>query len=432
MSTDGSPPPEPTSRGSREDSDDEVRRREQEQAAEADRAVHRTTGDEPLVQRLVDALTGPNVLVTVLAFVLALVIGAVLIAVSDSEARGALSYVFARPGDFFGAAWTAISASYGALVKGAVGSTNGITESLLAATPLILTGLAVALPFRAGLFNIGGEGQVIVGGMVAAWAGFAIDGLPLLVHLPLALLLGVVAGGLMGWLPGFLKVRTGAHEVITTIMLNNIAAIGLSYGLTSELFLGPDNINPRGLSVADSATLPRLFGTRLNVGIIIALVVAVGMYYLMERSSRGFEIEAVGLNPHAASSAGMSVARATIATLAGAGALAGLGGAILGLGVASGGITTGFSAGVGFDGITVALLGRARVPGTVAAGLLFGALSIGGRAMQARAGINLDLVGVLSALIILFVAAPALVQALFRLKRHRTVDVPGMSAQGAA
>ncbi len=423
--TDGSPQPAP-------DADDEVRRLEQERAAVVDQDVRRTTGDETLVQRLVDAVTGPNVVVTLLAIVLALVIGAVLIAVSDAEARTSLAYVFARPGDFFGAAWTAISDSYGALAKGAVGSRNGITESLLAATPLILTGLAVALPFRAGLFNIGGEGQVIAGGMVASWVGFSASGLPLVVHLPLALAAGIVGGALMGWIPGVLKTRTGAHEVITTIMLNNIARIALSYALTSAIFLGPNNVNPRGLSVPDSARLPRLFDSRLNAGIIVAIVAAILLYYLMERSSRGFEIEAVGLNPHAASSAGMSVARATIFTLAGAGALAGLAGAVLGLGVAAGGITTGFSAGVGFDGITVALLGRARVPGTVAAGLLFGALSIGGRAMQAQAGINLDLVGVLQALIILFVAAPALVQALFRLKRARPGVTPGMTAGESA
>ena len=386
----------------------------------------RVTGEESLQQRLVMAITGPNVIVTVLAFVMALLVGAVLIAFSDAAAREALGYVTARPSDFFNAAGTAIVDAYSALVSGALGSTNGLTESLLAATPLILAGLAVALPFRAGLFNIGGEGQVIAGGMLAAYVGFAFRGLPLVVHLPLAVAAGFAGGALMGFIPGILKVRTGAHEVIVTIMLNNIAIVLLDYALSTTTFLGTAAIQPKALPVASSATLPTFFGTRLNAGILIALASAVVIYVLMERSARGFEIEAVGLNATAASTAGMSVGRATITTLAVAGGLAGLAGAGQALGVSAGGLTAGFSGGLGFDGITVALLGRSRVPGTVMAGLLFGALEVGGRAMQAQAGINLDLVGVLQALIILFVAAPALVRWLFRLdrpRRRRTEEV---------
>jgi ABC-type uncharacterized transport system permease subunit len=386
----------------------------------------RVTGEESLQQRLVMAITGPNVVVTVLAFVMAFVVGAVLIAFSDDAAREALGYVTARPSDFFSAAWTAIVDAYGALITGALGSANGLTESLLAATPLILAGLAVALPFRAGLFNIGGEGQVIAGGMLAAYVGFTFRGLPLVIHLPLAVAAGLVGGGLMGFIPGILKVRTGAHEVIVTIMLNNIAIVLLDYALSTTTFLGTASIQPKALPISDSATLPTFFGTRLNAGILIALASAVVIYILMERSARGFEIEAVGLNPTAASTAGMSVGRATITTLAVAGGLAGLAGAGQALGVSAGGLTAGFSGGLGFDGITVALLGRSRVPGTVMAGLLFGALEVGGRAMQAQAGINLDLVAVLQALIILFVAAPALVRWLFRLdrpRRRRTEEV---------
>lgn len=379
----------------------------------------RLSGQETLTQRLVMALTGPNVVVTVLAFVMAVVVGAILIAFSDDTARQSLSYVMSRPGDFFGSAWDAITSAYGALVSGALGSRNGITESLLAATPLILAGLAVALPFRAGLFNIGGEGQVIAGGMFAAYVGFTFQGLPLVVHLPLAIAAGFVGGAVMGFIPGLLKVRTGAHEVIVTIMLNNIALVLLDWALSTTTFLGAGSQQPKALPIAASATLPTFFGSRMNVGIIIALVAAAIIHVFMERSARGFEIEAVGLNPTAAGTAGMSVGRATITALAVAGGLAGLAGSVQALGVSSNGLTAGFSGGLGFDGITVALLGRSRVPGTVMAGLLFGALEVGGRAMQAQAGINLDLVGVLQALVILFVAAPALIRWMFRLDRTR-------------
>lgn len=223
----------------------------------------------------------------------------------------------------------------------------------------------------------------------------------------------------MGFIPGLLKVRTGAHEVIVTIMLNNIAIVLLDWALSTTTFLGAGSQQPKALPIAQSATLPTFFGSRLNAGILIALVSAVVIHVFLERSARGFEIEAVGLNPTAARTAGMSVGRATITALALAGGLAGLAGSVQALGVSSGGLTAGFSGGLGFDGITVALLGRSRVPGTVMAGLLFGALEVGGRAMQAQAGINLDLVGVLQALVILFVAAPALVRWMFRLDRPR-------------
>lgn len=377
----------------------------------------RLSGEESLRQRFVIALTGPNVVVTVLAFVVAFVVGAVLIILSDDASREALGYVFSRPSDFFTASWDAVTSAYGAMIRGALGSRNGITESLLAATPLILAGLAVALPFRAGLFNIGGEGQVIAGGMFAAYVGFAFQGLPTVIHLPLAIAAGFVGGALMGFIPGILKVRTGAHEVIVTIMLNNIAIVVLDWLLTTSTFIGAGSLQPKALPISPSALLPTFFGSRLNGGLIIALIAAVFIHILMERSARGFEIEAVGLNPTAASTAGMSVGRATITALAVAGGMAGLAGSVQALGVSSSGLTAGFSAGLGFDGITVALLGRSRVPGTVMAGLLFGALEVGGRAMQAQAGINLDLVGVLQALVILFVAAPALVRWLFRLDR---------------
>lgn len=357
------------------------------------------------------------VLVTALAFLTALVIGAVIIVVSDPDILERWTYFFARPGDALSASWRVVSGSYAALAQGSVGSLRAISETLVAATPLILTGLAVALPFRAGLFNIGAEGQVILGGAVAGLAGFALTGLPGVIHLPLALVAGVLGGALIGFIPGILKARTGAHEVITTIMLNNIAGFLLTWLLLTDLFRRPDRADPISKSIEESASLPLLFGAsnRVNAGLIVALLAAAAMWWLIERSAVGFEIRAVGSNPDAATTAGMSVTRMIVLTMTVAGALAGLAGATQILGV-QGRITPGFSAGVGFDGITVALLGRGNPWGVVAAGLLFGGLRAGGLRMQALTGTPIDLIVVIQALIIVFVAAPALVRAIYRIR----------------
>jgi simple sugar transport system permease protein len=281
---------------------------------------------------------------------------------------------------------------------------------------LILTGLAVTIPLRAGLFNIGGEGQVIAGGLVGGYVGFSVTGLPMIVHLPLAIVAAVLGGAFIGWIPGVLKARTGAHEVISTIMLNNTLNFVAIWLLTTVAFQIPGRADPISQNILATARMPRpLTGFRVDVGILLALVVAVVIYWLLERSTTGFELNAVGANPSAATAAGMDVARATITAMTVAGVAGGLAGGALILGV-QGRITPGFSSGLGFDGITVALLGRGTVGGTVAAGLLLGALKAGGRAMQARSGTSLDLVVVIQALIIVFIAAPGLVRAMFRVR----------------
>jgi len=367
-------------------------------------------------QRLVAALTGTSVIVTILAFASALVIGAFVIALSEEPVREALGYFTARPGDAIAAGWTAISEAYIALVQGAVGGRSQISETLVSSTPLILTGLAVAIALRAGLFNIGAEGQLIAGGVAAGFVGFAITGLPLVVHLPLAIIAGIAAGAIYGWVPGILKARTGAHEVISTIMLNNIAFLVSAWLLSTALFRQPDRSDPVSKTVQNSARFPRFFSDlRVNYAIVLALVLAVAIFWLVERSTRGFELNAVGLNPDAATTAGMDPARTIIRAMSTGGAMAGAAGAATILGV-QGRLTIGFSAGLGFDGITVALLGRGRIGGTVAAGLLLGALKAGGRSMQAQTGTSLDLVLVIQALIIVFIAAPGLVRAIFRIR----------------
>lgn len=387
------------------------------EAAREREAETRTLGLEAgFTERLVAALTGTSVIVTILAFVSAMALGAVIIALSEAQVREVLSYFTSRPSDTFAAVWTAVSEAYAALLQGSLGGRSQISETLVSSTPLILTGLAVAVPLRAGLFNIGAEGQMVAGGVVAGFAGFALTGLPLVLHLPLAVGAGLAAGAFYGWIPGVLKARTGAHEVISTIMLNNIGILVAGWLVSTELFRQPGRTDPISKTVEASATFPRfLAGFRVNTSLILALLLAVAIFWLVERSTHGFELNAVGLNPHAATNAGMDPNRALIGAMTVGGALSGAAGAALILGVQQR-LTIGFSAGLGFDGITVALLGRGRIGGTVAAGLLFGALKAGGRSMQAQTGTSLDLVLVIQALIIVFIAAPGLVRAIFRIR----------------
>lgn len=386
----------------------------------------------PLTRQVVLAVTSIQARTTVLAVVAALVIGALLVAVADEDTATALGYVTARPSDTFQAAWEAVSSAYTALFSGALGSLNAVSETLAAASPLILTGLAVAVPLRAGLFNIGGEGQVLAGGAAAGLVGFSLIGVPAIVHLPLALLAGLAAGAVVGAIPGALKAQTGAHEVITTIMLNNIIASLLVALLLTDLFQRQGAANAISRTVQNSARLPSPEGVRLDAALLIAIAVSILVWWLIERSTIGFQIRAVGANAVAAITAGMSAARTTVLTFAVAGAAGGLAGGALVLGASGQGAVTGtFSAGVGFDGITVALLGRGRAGGTFAAGLLFGALRAGGTQMQARTGTPVDLVVVIQALVILFVAAPLVIQRLFRLEESEAAGPQVAQGWGA-
>jgi len=371
--------------------------------------------ERPLVSRVAAAILGADVRITILAFVAAFAVGAVLLALTDARTIAALSNG-AGPAAVLSAASGAVARAYGALLRGSVGSVGALSETFVGATVLILTGLAVTIPLRAGLFNIGGEGQVIAGGLVGGYVGFAVEGLPLIVHLPLAVVAAMAGGALVGWVPGVLKARTGAHEVISTIMLNNTLNFVAIWLLTTTLFQVPGRADPISRNILATARMPRPFsGLRVDIGIILALLVALVVLWLLDRSTIGFELNAVGANPSAATASGMDVGRVTIRAMTFAGVAGGLAGAALVLGV-QGRITPGFSAGLGFDGITVALLGRGTVGGTVAAGLLLGALKAGGRAMQARSGTALDLVVVIQAFIIVFIAAPGLVRAIFRVR----------------
>ena len=373
----------------------------------------------PAAERIVALITGADVRLTVLAFVAAFVLGAIVLVLSDPRTLATLQSG-AGAGAVLSAATRAVSRAYGALLQGSLGSPGALSETLVAATVLILTGLAVTMPLRAGLFNIGGEGQVIAGGLAGGYVGFSVQGLPLAIHLPLAILAAMAGGAFVGWIPGVLKARTGAHEVISTIMLNNTLNFVAIWLLTTALFQVPGRADPISQNVLASARMPRPFsGLRVDVGIILALVVALVVLWLLDRSTIGFELNAVGANPTAATAAGMDVQRVTVRAMTFAGIAGGLAGGALILGV-QGRITPGFSAGLGFDGITVALLGRGTVGGTVAAGVLLGALKAGGRAMQARSGTSLDLVVVIQALIIVFIAAPGLVRAIFRVRTEPT------------
>ncbi|WP_395696161.1 ABC transporter permease [Nocardioides sp.] len=365
-------------------------------------------------------------LVGVLAVLLAVLVGSVLIAVTDDNVRATAGYITARPGDFFNATWDAVWGAYTALFRGSVYNTNAdsfqqgikpLTETAKFAAPLIVSGLGVGVAFRAGLFNIGGRGQILIAGAAAGWVGYQFD-LPAVLHLSLALVAAMLGGALWAGLAGVLKARTGAHEVIVTIMLNYVAFYLVFFALSKQSLLqAPDSFNPKSLPMKDSAVLPKLFGDQYNLhlGFIIALLAVAFAWWLLERSALGFRIRAVGINPQAARASGIDVGRTYVVVMLIAGALIGLAGANQVLGTVTSGITVDLDAGIGFDAITVALLGRSRPFGILAAGVLFGALKAGGFAMQASQNIPVDIVLVVQSLIVLFLAAPPLIKTIFRL-----------------
>ena len=355
----------------------------------------------------------PTLVETLAAVVIALVIGAVLIALSDQRVIESMPYLFSYPQDFFGRSWDAISASYVALVKGSMGSAGAISTTLERSAPLICAGLGVSLAFRAGLFNIGAQGQLVIGALFAGYVGFGWS-LPSGLHLLAALVAGLLGGALWGAIAGVLKAQTGAHEVITTIMLNFLAASVLLYALSKNAFQRPGSDNRLSPPVDESARFAQVLGTHL--GVVLAFVAALAVWWLLERSTLGFELRAVGMSPDAARTAGMSVPKIYTLAMVIAGGLAGLAATMNVLGHYDS-LSPTMAGNIGFDAITVALLGRATPLGTVLAGLLFGALSVGGVAMQASAASTpKELTQVLQALIVLFVAAPALVRGLTRLK----------------
>ena len=416
-------------------------------AVEEKPAPQKPAQEDSFLSHFLHNLWAANTLtVTVLSIVLALVIGAVLIIVSDPDVLSTFGYFTARPADALNASWTVVGNAYADLFKGAIldpatitAAVDGtgtwrqvffpISETLTYAAPLVFTGLSVAIAFRGGLFNIGGQGQAVVGTITAAAAGFALP-LPPVVHLIAALLAGLLGGALWGFVPGILKARTGAHEVIVTIMLNYTANLFLGWLILQKGVQQPGRSDAISKTVDGSAQLPSFGGElRANLGIVLAVLATAGVAWLLNRAAFGFELRAVGANPAAARTAGISVAKTYTLLMVTAGALAGLGGATQVLGTAHA-LTPQVAGNIGFDGLLVALLGRNKPWGTLLAAILFGALRAGGNRMQSFSGISLELVTVLQALIVIFIAAPALVKAIFHLRAARSARLGASMAKG--
>ena len=396
-------------------------------------------------------LEGNTFTVTVLALVTATVLGGILCAFTNSTVLHAPT-----AGATISRAWDVASGTYVALFEGSVFNPHTIaalfqqaslstavhdgylaavfqplSETAVQATPLILTGLAVALPYRAGLFNIGGQGQFIGGAIMAAWLGYDVH-LPIVVHVVVCVIGGFVGGAVVGWFTGEIKARTGAHEVIVTIMLNYVMQYFLAYLLSSQSLLqASGSPNPITPPIASNAHLPLLFGSnlRINVGFLIALACALGVWWLLNRTTTGFEFRSVGANPSAARVAGMNVERSWVLVFLIGGGLAGLAGSAVIQGTDFTLNPQSFGT-YGIDAITVALLGLGRPGGVVAAGLLFGALHAGSPGMQTVTSTPVQIVQVLQALIVLFVAAPPLIRAIFRLRAARAGGVGSTMSKG--
>jgi general nucleoside transport system permease protein len=313
-------------------------------------------------------------------------------------------------------------AAYIGLAQGAFGSLKAISETAIWATPYIFAGLAVSVAFKGGLFNIGAEGQLALGAVVAALIGYALPdwlgfNLPAIIHIPLAVGLGALAGALWAAIPGFLKAYAGGHEVINTIMMNYIALNITSFVMNGPMKdPSPTNVIARTPEIALSARIPPLFeGYRVHWGFILALLVAFLVWLLLWKTTLGFEIRTVGSNPDAAKYAGVNVKRTIVLTMALSGLLAGLAGTIE--------VTAlnyrhelGFSQGYGFDAIAIALLGKTHPLGVVIAAILFGAMRNGATRMQFMTQIPVDVISVIQALILLFVAADAIIRYIYRIK----------------
>ncbi len=385
--------------------------------------------------------------VTLFAIVLALIFGGILMIIGDADTRAQWGYFFYQPLKTLEASWDLVSKAYTDMFKGSIVNPDTvnrwywdmttwqqvfrpISETLTNAAPLILTGLAVAIPFRAGLFNIGGQGQAIMGAIGGGTVGILLK-LPAPIVILLAILAGALLGGLWGLLVGVLKAKTGAHEVIVTIMLNYIALYFLFWYIRQAAIDDPNRSELISKPVPDSSMFPKLIdpALRVNLGILLALLVAAGVAWLLKRGTFGFELRAVGYNPNAAGTAGIKVGWTLALTMGLAGALAGLGGTTMVLGTA-GNLTGEVVGQIGFNGILVALLGRVKPWGVVGAGLLFGALQAGGAAMQTFSGISNELVTAIQAMIVIFVAAPLLVKAVFRLRKSPSAAASAALAKG--
>jgi len=365
-----------------------------------------------------------------LSFALAFTITGLIIAVSDSKVMAKVG----SPLEFIRSAGSSVGNSYLALFQGSVFDNKLASqgnffegfypffETIVTATPLILTGLSVALAFKSGLFNIGAQGQFIFGAIGASYVGFHFQ-LPVGLHIVAALTAGMFLAAIWGGIVGLLKAKTGAHEVILTIMMNYIAGYFILWILKTSQFLRPGRIDPIAPEVNQSAKLPLLAGGsfRIHAGIFIALAAALFVWWLLSKTTIGFKFRAVGANSQAAKTAGISVPFVITSTMMICGALAGLGGAVHVLG-SEHALNADVAGSFGFDAITVALLGRAQPLGTVFAALLFGALHTGGRMMQSNTNVPSDIVLVTQGLIVLFIAAPAFVRFVFKIKKLKASE----------
>jgi len=309
--------------------------------------------------------------------------------------------------------------AYRGLWQGAFGKPRAIAETFVITTPYILTGLAVAFGFKCGLFNIGVEGQLYAGALFAAYVGYSLKGIPHFIHLPLAMLAGLFAGGVWGAIPGYLKAKTGGHEVINTIMMNHIM-LRLTDYLVKNPMLDPKASVPRTPYIQETAYLPKLVpDLRLHWGFIIAILAMFIIYFILFKTTTGFEIRTVGLNQNAARYAGMNISKNFVLAMAVSGGLAGLAGAneVLGLNY---NLPAAFISGYGFDAIAIALLAKSNPFGILPSAVLWAALRNGAGLMQVRARISIDLINIVQAFVIMFIAAPRIVMWLYRIKVEKS------------
>jgi len=381
------------------------------------------------------------IVVTIFALILGFLVGAIIIMTTTASVLDAWRGIFhnwGAPGHAIKLTFDNVGAAYRTMFTGSVVDPNSlwhslttgknwpvtltpISETLTYATPLVIVSIGVGIAFQTGIFNIGANGQAVLGGIAGGVVATMVH-LPMVIHLPLALLAGVAGGMVAGSVPGILKAFTGAHEVIVTIMLNYVVYAFLLFAVLSTPFQQPGQQNDISRTFDGSAQFPPLFGTasglRVSYGVLVAAMVVVFAWWFLDRSSLGFDFRVTGANPSAARASGISARSVVVLVFVISGGLAGLAGFVQAASTTheiDGGFLIG-NAGIGFTAITIALLGRNRPMGILWSSLLFAALGVGGRAMQSQTGIPLDLATVIQSVIVLFVATPVLVKEIFRLR----------------
>jgi ABC-type uncharacterized transport system permease subunit len=393
-----------------------------------------------------------RLVVPLLAVVTALLFGGIVIILTDFDN---LQNIGTDPVGTLGGAIQGVLAAYGAMLAGAfgdparvltalqTGNANDIsrairplTETLVSATPLIFTGLAISISFRAGMFNIGGDGQLLIGAMAATIAAIVLDGvIPSWLILIATIGIATLAGAAWGFVPGFLKARTGAHEVITTIMLNYIGSLVVFFILTTTPGLrNPGNSTPVSKELTPIVDVPNIISLpniRLDFGFVVALLMAVAVSWLLFRTTKGFELRAAGFSPTAARYAGISAGGSMMLAMSLSGGLCGMAGGFLVIGTV-GQMSPDLSGGLGFNAIALALLAGLRPSGVVLSALLFGALTQGGKRMGIDTGIPFDLLLFIMALVIMFVAAPGLIRSIWRVRVSKPApEIANVSPESA-